>query len=97
MKGKGGNWTVEDLDHFLQNPKGFVPGTNMSFAGVPRGSERADVIAYPELQVGQPGAAAEGGRSRRAGTEDAVSRVRCALRRLVVATIRADLRCASAT
>jgi cytochrome c len=46
MKGKGGNWTVDDLNAFLTNPKAFVPGTKMSFAGVPRGSERADVIAF---------------------------------------------------
>jgi len=46
MKGKGGSWTIEDLDKFLTSPKGFVPGTAMAFAGLPRGSERADVIAY---------------------------------------------------
>ena len=67
MKAKPGKWTIEDLNTFLTNPKGFVPGTSMSFAGVPRGSERADVIAYPELEVGQSGAAAEGrGSARRA-------------------------------
>ncbi len=27
-------------------PKGFVPGTAMGFAGIPKDSERADVIAY---------------------------------------------------
>jgi cytochrome c len=46
LKGKGGNWTIDDLNQFLTNPRGFVPGTNMTFAGLPRGSERADVIAY---------------------------------------------------
>ncbi len=46
LTAKGGNWTIEDLNHFLLNPKGFIPGTAMSFAGLPRGSERADVIAY---------------------------------------------------
>src|SRR3954470_568948 len=29
MKGKGGNWTFEDIDHFITSPKGFVPGTTM--------------------------------------------------------------------
>ena len=33
MKGKPGKWTIEDLNAFLLNPKGFVPGTSMSFAG----------------------------------------------------------------
>jgi cytochrome c len=46
MKAKGGNWTIDDLNHFLESPKGLVPGTNMSFAGVPKGTERADLIAY---------------------------------------------------
>ena len=36
MKGKGGNWTFEDLDHFINNPKQAVPGTIMAFAGMPR-------------------------------------------------------------
>ena len=46
MKGKGGNWTFDDLNKFLTNPKAFVPGTAMGFAGIPKDSERADVIAY---------------------------------------------------
>jgi cytochrome c len=46
MKAKGGKWTIEELNAFLTNPRGLVPGTSMSFAGLPRGSERADVIAF---------------------------------------------------
>jgi cytochrome c len=46
MKAKGGSWTDQDLNQFLTNPKGFIPGTAMGFAGIPRDSERADVIAY---------------------------------------------------
>jgi cytochrome c len=46
MKAKGGNWTAEDLDKFVQSPKAYVPGTSMGFAGVSRGGERADIIAY---------------------------------------------------
>jgi cytochrome c len=46
MKAKGGTWTIDDLDKFIDNPKGFVPGTAMGFAGIQKGSERADVIAY---------------------------------------------------
>jgi cytochrome c len=46
LKAKGGTWTYEDLNKFLANPKVFVPGTAMSFAGISRDSERADVIAY---------------------------------------------------
>jgi len=46
MKGKGGTWTIDDLNKFIDNPKGFVPGTAMGFAGIQKDSERADVIAY---------------------------------------------------
>jgi cytochrome c len=46
MKAKGGKWTYEDLNAFLTNPKAFVPGTAMGFAGISRDSARADVIDY---------------------------------------------------
>ena len=46
IKSKGGNWTIDDINQFITNPKAFVPGTNMTFAGVPRATERADIIAY---------------------------------------------------
>lgn len=46
MKGKTGAWTLDDLNHFVMAPKGFVPGTAMSFAGITKDSERADILAY---------------------------------------------------
>ncbi len=46
MKAKGGDWTFQDLNEFLKNPKAFIPGTAMGFAGISKDSERADVIAY---------------------------------------------------
>ena len=54
MKAKGGTWTVEELNVYLTNPKAMVPGTTMSFAGLPRGSERADVIAYLNSKSDNP-------------------------------------------
>lgn len=54
MKGKGGKWTFDDLNHFLQSPKAFVAGTSMSFAGLPRDSERADVIDYLRTLADSP-------------------------------------------
>jgi len=54
MKAKGGTWTIDDLDHFLTNPKAFIPGTAMAFAGLPRGSERADVIAFLNTKADSP-------------------------------------------
>jgi cytochrome c len=46
MKAKGGDWTIDDLNQFLANPRGYVAGTNMTFAGMPRESQRADVLVY---------------------------------------------------
>lgn len=43
---EGHIWTAEELDKFLTDPKGMVPGTKMSFAGLKKPEERADVIAY---------------------------------------------------
>ncbi len=48
MKGHGGDWTPEALFTFLHNPKEAVPGTKMSFAGLPKPEDRANVIAYLE-------------------------------------------------
>ena len=39
-------WSPENLDAFLLNPKGYAPGTKMSFAGLPKADERANLIAY---------------------------------------------------
>jgi cytochrome c len=46
LKGKGGNWSYEDLDKFVHSPKGTVPGTIMAFAGVAQAQERADLLIY---------------------------------------------------
>jgi len=46
LKAKGGNWTYENLDEFIANPKNYIPGTSMGYAGLARGSQRADLINY---------------------------------------------------
>ncbi len=46
-KGKAGLvWTEDNLDKWLTSPKVFVPGTKMTFFGLRKASQRADVIAY---------------------------------------------------
>ncbi len=42
----GGDWTFENLNTFLTSPKGFVKGTAMSFAGLKKAKDRANLIAY---------------------------------------------------
>ncbi len=41
-------WSPENLDAFLTNPKGYVAGTKMSFAGLPKVEDRANLIKYLE-------------------------------------------------
>jgi cytochrome c len=48
MAEHGGDWTPEALNAFLENPKGWMPGTKMSFAGLPDVEDRANLIAYLE-------------------------------------------------
>lgn len=46
LKGKKGTWTVENLNHWLWKPQSFAKGTKMTFAGLPKAKDRADVVAY---------------------------------------------------
>jgi cytochrome c len=46
LKAKGGNWSFEDLFAFVHNPKTFVPGTKMGFAGISKPQEVANVVVY---------------------------------------------------
>ncbi|NUB45738.1 c-type cytochrome [Fertoebacter nigrum] len=46
MGAAGGIWDDASLHAFLENPKGFVKGTRMSFAGLKKPEERDAVIAY---------------------------------------------------
>lgn len=39
-------WDAQALFDFLENPKKVVPGTKMSFAGLPKPADRANIIAY---------------------------------------------------
>jgi cytochrome c len=46
MKAKAGNWGYEEMYTFLANPKGVVAGTKMTYAGLAKPEDRANVIAY---------------------------------------------------
>jgi cytochrome c len=46
LKKKGGNWTVDALNEWLWKPGAYVKGTKMTFIGLPKAKDRADVIAY---------------------------------------------------
>ena len=42
----GTEWTPENLNTFLTNPKAAAPGTKMTFAGLSKPEDRANLIAY---------------------------------------------------
>ena len=50
LKSKGGNWTFENLDHWLTSPREFAPGTKMTFAGLGNPVDRANLIAWLNTQ-----------------------------------------------
>ena len=47
-KNKGIIWSKDTLWVYLENPKKYIPGTKMVFAGLRKTKERADLIAYLE-------------------------------------------------
>ena len=51
---KGQGWNYEHLNSFLISPKTYAPGTKMSFAGISKDAERADVIAYLRSLADEP-------------------------------------------
>ena len=46
LAGLGGEWTYDRLDAFLTKPKDFAAGTKMSFAGLKKAEDRANLIAF---------------------------------------------------
>ncbi len=43
---KGDKWDADELNKWLWKPQSFIKGTKMTFAGMPKAEDRADVIAY---------------------------------------------------
>ena len=41
-------WTPENLNHFLESPRNFAPGTAMGYNGMKKIEDRANLIAYLE-------------------------------------------------
>jgi len=52
----GGKWDYATLDAFLGDPKGTVPGTKMSFAGLKKDEDRAALLAYMRTLASEPAA-----------------------------------------
>ena len=46
MASHGGDWTPDALNEFLEKPRDYVPGTAMSFNGLNKITDRANLVAY---------------------------------------------------
>lgn len=52
LKAAGFVWDAEHLDQWLANPRTYMPGTKMTFAGLPAPQDRIDLIAYLKVESG---------------------------------------------
>lgn len=50
LKNHGGNWDWTSMNEWLTNPKKFAPGTKMTFAGLAKPEDRANLMAYLNSQ-----------------------------------------------
>ena len=48
-------WDGPHLDRWLADPRGFLPGTKMTFPGIKEDADRRDVIAYVMVETGHGG------------------------------------------
>lgn len=73
-----GAWTAEAFSGFIENPRGWAPGTAMGYNGMRKAEDRADIIAYLIETSGQsiddftviPAATEEASAEQDAGAED---------------------------
>jgi len=84
-KGKGQTWTLDNLNEWLFKPQNFARGTKMTFIGLPKAQDRANVVAFlnsmsdspkplaslapPAPAGGEKSAPAAGGAEKSAGGE----------------------------
>lgn len=50
LKEHGGKWDFKTMDEWVHNPKKFAPGTKMTFAGLSKPEDRANLIVYLNSQ-----------------------------------------------
>ncbi len=54
VKGHGGNWGWDELSHWIESPRKYIPGNKMSFAGISKPQDRADLLVYLNSQSDSP-------------------------------------------
>jgi cytochrome c len=54
LKAHTGPWTFDELFQWLKSPKAYAAGTKMTFAGLSKPEDRANVIAYLNTESDKP-------------------------------------------
>ena len=54
IKSLNKTWTYENINHFIASPRSFAPGTKMTFPGLPKAQDRANVIAFLRTKADSP-------------------------------------------
>ena len=54
LKTKAWTWDAAHLDQWLKSPRSYVPGTKMTFYGIPDDEDRRDLIAYLKVASSAP-------------------------------------------
>jgi cytochrome c len=54
LGGKGGNWDWDSMNAWVKEPRSFAPGTKMTFAGLGKPEDRANLLAYLNSQGDSP-------------------------------------------
>lgn len=81
LKALGGQWDWDRINEWLKNPKAYVSGTKMSFAGLSKVEDRAAIAAYlnsiganlPFPAAAAPAAPVEGEAAAAEGEAEAVA------------------------
>jgi len=51
---KGKTWDWESLSKWIENPRAYIPGNKMSFAGIGKPEDRANLLAYLNTKSDSP-------------------------------------------
>ncbi len=51
LKNAGWIWDADRIDKWITNPRAVLPGTKMTFIGMPDANDRRDVVAFLKVQT----------------------------------------------
>lgn len=54
LKGVAGNWDFEGMNAWLKSPRNYANGTKMTFAGLSKPEDRANILVYLNQQSDSP-------------------------------------------